>query len=583
MPIPDPVFLTGNNLAFDESSEKVAERLTSHARTMEQGVYQVAEDFYIAVGYGNANMTMVVGTNGVLLIDSMENAEAAREALADLRKASNNDSPVRALIYTHSHPDHSSGSRGLLDAAEVESGQVEIYSHEKLLAGMRGNPSLGITFPLRLAYSFGWDLERGEDGWVEVGLGPLLRTGTSGFLPPTISFQGSLDIEVAGIRVHLKEAPSESDDEIVLWFPDHGVLHVADVIQGECLPNLYALRGAVRDVWQWIGAVDMLREFNAHAMISGHGRPLVGQEEVREVLLAYRDAMQYIHDQTVRLIARGLTPDELVEAVSELPPRLRDHPWLGEFYGAVKQIVRQIYVNYLGWFEGDPAFLDPLPRSVRSARYVEAMGGRDAVVALATRSHAEGDYCWTAEILTHLLRLDTEDREARQLKADALRQLGYQAVNPIWRNNYLMAAREIDGTLDHALLLGAMRGLANPDVAATIPVPQLLRAFATRLNPAESSGTRRQVAFHCTDNGAGYGLVIRSEVAEDLPHALENAEIAIETTEPTLRGLLAGRITWPDAVEEGAVTLTRGTGDEATHFWGLFDTPKNDLPAIALR
>ena len=163
MPLSKPIFLTGQNLAFDGESETVPARLTAHARTMEQGVYQVAEHFYVAVGYGNANMTMVVGTDGVILIDSMENAEAAREALADLRRFS--DKPVKALIYTHSHPDHSSGSRGLLDPAEIERGALEIYAHERLLVGLRGNPSLGIMPPLRLAYSFGWDLARGADGW----------------------------------------------------------------------------------------------------------------------------------------------------------------------------------------------------------------------------------------------------------------------------------------------------------------------------------------------------------------------------------------------------------------------------------
>jgi alkyl sulfatase BDS1-like metallo-beta-lactamase superfamily hydrolase len=583
MPIPKPLFLTGQNLAFDEASETVSARLTDHARTMEQGVYQVAEDFYVAVGYGNANMTMVVGSDSVILIDSMENAEAAREALADLRKVSSSDKPIKALIYTHSHPDHSSGSRGLLDPSDVESGHVEIYAHERLAAGMQGNPSLGIMSPLRLAYSFGWDLEPGAEGLVEVGLGPLLRDGTTGFLPPTSTFHGTLDIEVAGIRVHLREAPSEADDELVLWFPVQGVLHVADVIQGECLANLYALRGAVRDIRQWIGAVDLLRGFDAQALVFGHGRPLTGQDEVRELLTAYRDAMQYLHDQTVRLMARGLTPDELVEVVAELPPRLRDHPWLGEFYGTVKQTVRQIYYNAFGWFEGDPTFLDPLPRSQRSARYVAAMGGRDAVVATATQAHADGELRWTAEILTHLLRLDSDDQPARQLKADALRRLGYQASNPMWRNNYLMAAKELDGTLDHAGLLATMRSLANPDVAATMPIPLLLSAFATRLNPAHSDGIQLQVGLHGTDTDTSYGLAIRSEVAEVLAGAPFDATIDILATEPTLRGLLTGRIAWPRTVEDGAATLNRGTSEDAARFWSLFDLPVGELPALSLR
>jgi alkyl sulfatase BDS1-like metallo-beta-lactamase superfamily hydrolase len=583
MPIPTPRFLTGQNLAFDAASETVSTRLTEHARTMEQGVYQVAERFYVAVGYGNANMTMVVGTDGVLLIDSLENAEAAREALADLRTVSNSSQPIKALIYTHSHPDHSSGSRGLLDPSEVESGQIEIYAHERLVTGMRGNPSLGIMGPLRLAYSFGWGLEHAAEGLIEVGLGPLLRVGTTGFLPPTTTFSGSLDIEVAGVRVQLVEAPSESDDEIVLWFPDHGVLHVADVIQGECLPNLYALRGAVRDIWQWIRAVDLLRGFDADALISGHGRPLTGPDEVRDLLTVYRDAMQYIHDQTVRQIARGLTPDELVEVVSELPPGLRDHPWLGEFYGSVTQTVRQIYNIYFGWFEGDPTFIDPLPRRERSARYVAAMGGRDAVVATATQAHEDGDFRWVAEVLTHLLRLDPDDHDARQLKAEALRQLGYQASNPIWRNNYLMAAREIDGTLDHVALLATLRALGNPDVAAAMPIPLLLRGLATRLNPAQSDGVQLQVSFRCTDTSISYGLAIRSEVAEVLAGAPPDPTIDMQTTEPTLRGLLTGRLPWPRTLEEGAATLNSGTTEEAARFWSLFDSPTGELPALALR
>jgi alkyl sulfatase BDS1-like metallo-beta-lactamase superfamily hydrolase len=581
MPIPNPLSLTGENLAFTHDAETVPARLTGHARTMAQGIYRVAEDFYVAVGYAISNMTMVVGTDGIIIIDCLETEEAARQAMGDLREVS--DKPIKVLIYTHSHPDHISGVRGILGPAEIESGQVAIYAHERLAATKLGNPSLGLMPPLRLAYTFGLDLDRGPDGWVEAGLGPQTVAGTIGFLPPTTLFHGSLDIEVAGINLQLREAPSESDDEIVIWFPDRGVLHVADVIQGESLPNMYPLRGAVRDVRQWIRAVDLLREYDAQALIFGHGRPLTGADEVRDLLVAYRDAMQYIHDQTVRLMAYGLTPDELVEVVAELPPHLRAHAWLGEFYGTVAQTVRQIYANYFGWFEGDPAFLDPLPRRERSARYVAAMGGRDAVVATATRAQAEGDFRWVAEILTHVLRLDADDQRARQLKADALRQLGYQASNPIWRNNYLMAAKEIDGTLDRTRLLAAVRALGNPDIAATMPIPPLLRALATRLNPARSGGVAMQACFRCGDTGATYGLAIRAAVAETLAGAPPDATIEMDTTEPTLRDLLTGRLPWPRATADNAATLTKGTVEDAAQFWSLFDPPLEELPALALR
>jgi alkyl sulfatase BDS1-like metallo-beta-lactamase superfamily hydrolase len=584
MPIPTPLFLTGQNLAFVDDAETVPAGLTAHARTMAQGVYQVAEDFYVAVGYGQANMTMVVGTDGVIVIDSLETAEAARQALGDLRRSPGvSDKPIRALIYTHSHPDHISGVRGLVDPSDIASGQVEIYAHERLATTKLGNPALGLVPALRMSYTFGFNLGRGPEGWVETGLGTQFGFGTTGFLPPTTVFQGALDIEVAGIRVHLHEAPSESDDEIVLWFPQQRVLHAADVIQGETLPNMYPLRGAVRDIWQWIRAVDLLRGYEAQALIFGHGRPLVGQDEVRDLLVSYRDAMQYIHDQTVRRMARGLTPDELVEEVAALPPHLRDHPWLGEFYGTVRQTVRQIYANNFGWFEGDATLIDPLPRRERSARYVRAMGGRDAVLATARQAHAEGDCRWVAEILTHVLRTDPDDRPARELKADALRRLGYEAVNPIWRNNYLMAAKEIDGTLDRTALLQTLRALGNPDIAATMPIPLLLGALATRLDPRRSDGMRMQVGFRCTDSGTGYGLAIRSGVAEVLADAPADATIAMHTTEPVLRGLLTGRLAWARATAEGAATLRVGTDEDAARFWSLLDPPVGELPALALR
>ena len=581
MPIPDPLFSSGQNIAFEDDAGTVPARLTAHAQTMRQGVYQVAEDFFVAVGYGISNMTMVVGTEGVIVIDSLDTEEGARRAMDALRTVT--DKPIRALIYSHSHPDHISGVRALLDPAEVEAGQVEIYAHERLPTVMRGNPSLGLVPPLRLAYTFGLGLDRGAEGWVEAGLGPQNGIGAIGFIPPTKVFRGSIDIQVAGINVQLQEAPSESDDEIVMWFPDYGVLHAADVIQGESLPNVYPLRGAVRDPLQWIGAIDLLRGYDAQALILGHSRPLTGRDDVQDLLLSYRDAVQYIHDQTVRLMARGLTPDELVEKITELPPRLRDHPWLGEFYGTVRQTVRQIYTNYYGWFAGDPAFLDPLPPGRRSARYVAAMGGRDAVVAAAERAAAEGDYRWVAEILTHVLRVDVDDRQARQLKADALRELGYQAVNPIWRNNYLMAAKEIDGTLDRAELLNTVRAMANPDIVSTIPIPLLLRALTTRLDPAQSAGAQVLVSFRTSDTDTSYGLAVRSEVAEALTDAPTAPTLDIETTESALRGLLTGRRSWQQALEDGATTLKAGAAEEAERFWSLFDPPLGDLPAIALR
>ena len=184
MSIPSPLFLTGETQAFSQESASVPAQLTAHARTMAQGVYQVAEHFYVAVGYGQSNMTMVAGTDGVLLIDCLETEEHARHALNDLRTVT--DKPIKAVIYSHSHPDHISGVRAILDPVDLQGGHVKLYAHERLLTGIRGNPSLGLMPPLRLAYTFGLALERGPEGWVETGLGLSLASAPPAFchLPP---------------------------------------------------------------------------------------------------------------------------------------------------------------------------------------------------------------------------------------------------------------------------------------------------------------------------------------------------------------------------------------------------------------
>jgi alkyl sulfatase BDS1-like metallo-beta-lactamase superfamily hydrolase len=125
--------------------------------------------------------------------------------------------------------------------------------------------------------------------------------------------------------------------------------------------------------------------------------------------------------------------------------------------------------------------------------------------------------------------------------------------------------------------------MGNPDIAATMPIPLLLRAFVTRLNPALSEGMHLQVGFRCTDTATDYSLAIRSDVAEILTAAPADSQVAIQTTDPTLRGLLAGQIAWLHAVENGSATLSQGTAEDATHFWSLFDPPARELPALALR
>jgi|GEM_PF-2966677 len=375
------------NLAYEKDAQTIPARMTDHSRKMEQRVYKIADNVYSAVGFALANSIMIEGRDGIVIVDVTESVDSAKAILAEFRKITNK--PVRAVIYTHNHSDHTMGVKAFTSEEDVKAGRVDIFAHETLMDTVINNanvvaPILG----LRSAYSFGIALERGPEGSVNEGIGPKLVIGQRTFIAPTKTFKDSLDVSIAGVKMHLQHAPSETDDEIVVWLPDSKVLLTAEVIQGECFPNLHTLRGTkYRDPVNWFKSIDVLRRFGAEHMVPSHGRPVSGKEMIEDLLRSYRDAIQYVHDQTIRNMNKGLTPDELVEVVSKLPPHLANHPWLGEFYGTVKHSVREIYVGYLGWFEGDPTFLDPLPRADRAARYVEQMGGRDAILTAAQKAY----------------------------------------------------------------------------------------------------------------------------------------------------------------------------------------------------
>ena len=307
-----------------------------------------------------------------------------------------------------------------------------------------------------------------------------------------------------------------------------------------------------------------------------------GQAQVEELLTAYRDAIQYVHDQTVRQMNRGLTPDEIVELVGHLPPHLAAHPWLGEFYGTVKHSVRQIYTGYLGWFEADPTFLDPLPRAERSKRYVELMGGRDAVVAAARKAFESGEHQWCAELLTYVIRVNKADAEARKLKADALRELAYKTENTNWRNWYITSARELDGTLNKQIASATTASLAAPDILRQLPLGKFFDAMSVRLDPVKSRDARLTVAFRVTDANQTYAVEVRRGVAQIHEGQPPKADVTLSFTTALMQRIIARQTTFLGAYQAGEVKV-EGNALLLARFYGFFDPLPNEAPALTAR
>ncbi len=433
---PEPVKL-------DADVTAALERLNEEFR---RNVYEVTDGVYQAVGFGIANSIMIEGEDCVFIVDVMGSMETAAEVRAEFEKIS--DKPIEALIYTHNHADHVMG--GLAFAPD---GEIDVYAHETTNDYI--NRFANVLRPIlrtRSARMFGSYLRNeGPDQMENVGLGPFVETldpnMTLGLIRPNKTFSDTLETEICGVKVELVHAPGETNDQLFVWLPERGVLLPGDNIY-KAFPNLYTIRGTLyRDVLAWAYSLDKMRALRPMYLVPSHTRAISGQEQIYETLTAYRDAIQFVHDQTVQGINRGLSPDELVEVV-KLPPHLAAHPYLQEYYGKVEWSVRAIFDGYLGWFDGDAAGLEPAGPDARAAGMASLAGGTEGLQKAARDALDAEQYAWAAELATHLVRLDPGSAEAKQIKADALRALGRRQINANARNYYLTQALELEGKIE---------------------------------------------------------------------------------------------------------------------------------------
>lgn len=571
------VYETGRNLAWTEPAPTIDPRLVEHSLGMAERIYRTAGNVYTAVGWGIANMTMIEGEDGVVIVDTLESAENAKRVMEAFRRFTTK--PVKAIVYTHNHYDHVMGAEGIVSAAEAGSGTVPIFAHEKLMQGLLNQLSVvGEAIGIRSYYTFGNFLDRGPEGSINQGIGPALQLGTAGFLPPTRTFADRLETTIAGIDLVLLYAPSETDDEIVVWLPERKLLQSAEVVQGETFPNLYTIRGTTyRDPVEWYRTIDRLRELEPEFMVPSHGRPVEGKAEVEALLAAYRDAIQFTHDQAVRLINRGHDPDELEAALPALPPQLAAHPWVREFYGTVRHSVRNVYGGYLGWFPGDPTALDPLPPLERARRTVAQMGGRDAVVRAAREADERGERQWCAELLTPVIRADPHDEEARKLKARALRALGYRQMNINWRNFYLTAALELESRIDYDRY--QIKQAAG--ILQRLPLENLLEKIVTRVDPEKTRDVRMTLGLRV---GAeqGYGLEIRRGVVQLHRRLPASADVTLIGSEDDLRKLLLRESSFIADWVLRRVKVEGGVA-ELKRFFDYFDPLGEEPPRLVVR
>lgn len=502
------------NLAFEESSKKVNFRLSEQSKIFRKKVYQTGSQVYTAVGYAIETPVMVEGEDGIIIIDPCESHNAMVTIMEEFRKIS--DKKVTCIIYTHHHPDHWAGVEACVSQEEIDKGECQIIAHQDFeyqvarMTGILADIKIG-----RSLYMYGYMLPYGEEGRVNLGLGPMMQKDTQGYIAPTKTFEKELKITVSGVNMELYHIPSECVDEIGIWFPDFKVLHVAECIQGENYPNLYSIRGSNRDPLAWIRSIDLLRTFPSEYLVGNHMRPVEGKKECAKHLLDYRDMIQYTHDQTVRMMNKGYTPDNIIAKLEKLPPHLYQRPRMGEHYGTFIQAVKLVYSHNMGWFTGDAVELNPLTPSESSKKYIQLIG-RKAILEEIKRALKEREYQWAAEISTQLIQANREDHDARHMKAEALRELAYQTENGPFRNWYLTQALNLDGAFEE--IKKKIPEFNGPEVyyeaISKVPPQYLWDCLKVKLNGPKTENVRTGLTVIFNDCQLANDLEIRQGILE---------------------------------------------------------------------
>lgn len=535
------------------------------------GLFEVTPGIYQVRGYDLANLTIIQGKTGWIVVDPLTCRETAAAALALARKHLGTQ-PVSALIFTHSHIDHFGGAGAVMSGPHAPENQIRIVAPQGFMEESISESVLaGNAMRRRAQYMYGRWLARSERGHVDTGLGKEPAMGDIGILAPTdLVANTPREMDLDGIRFVFQHAPeSEANAELTFYLPEFRAYCGGEIVSRN-LHNVYTLRGTkARDALKWSGYIDEALELFAEAEIyfGTHHWPVWGRQQVARFLEIHRDTYKYIHDQTLRMANNGMTPKEIAEEI-RLPDSLCRTFSNRDYYGTVRHNAKAVYSFYFGWYDANPAHLNPLPPAEAGARYVEFMGGADHLLEKARASFDAGDYRWVAEVVNHLVFAEPGNQEARELLAGAYDQLGYQSESGPWRDVYLTGALELRRGVSKT------RTTANADeLIRQMPISSFFDVMAVRLNGPEASAEDLTINFIFTDRAESYVLRLKNGVLRHYrkdPSPGANAELKL-THELYIR-IFTRKTTMMEAASAGELQIDGSTND-LIRFFSYFKAP----------
>lgn len=512
------------------------------------GLFKVTDRMYQVRGQDISNITFIEGDTGLIVVDPLVSPQAAKATL-DLYYQHRPHKPIVAVIYTHSHTDHYGGVKGLVSEADVKAGKVQIIAPAGFMEeAISENVLAGNIMNRRVLYSYGLLLPHNAKGNIGNGLGVTLTTGNPTLIAPTKSITKTGEtLTIDGLKFEFLMAPgSEAPAEMHFYIPALKALCTAENTT-HTLHNFYTLRGAkTRDTSKWTNYLNETLDkwgSQAEVLFMPHTWPVWGNKQINDYIGKYRDTIKYIHDQTLHLANQGYTMNEIGNMI-KLPKNLENNWASRGYYGSVSHNARAVYNYYLGYFDGNPANLNPYGQVEMGKRYVKALGGSARAINLARDAYNQGDYRWAAELLKHVIAADPGDQIAKNLQADAFEQLGYQSESATWRGFYLTGAKELrDGV--HKFTHGSSN---SPDTVKGMTVEMLFDYMAVRLDSEKSVGKDISINFNLSDND-NLNLTLNDSVLNYRKVLQPKADTSFYISRSDLQQVLTGQAKMADLIK----------------------------------
>lgn len=551
------------------------------------GLFKVTDGVYQVRGLSVSAMTIVEGKTGIIVIDTLASPGEARTAL-DLYFAHRPKRKVVALIYSHNHSDHYGGASAVVSPADAASGKVKVIAPLNFMRALTKEASVAANLAgARGQFQFGTGLPLGERGAVEYGEGIAITHGPPGAGPviaPNDTITKPFESRtIDGVKIEFQLAlDTEAPSEMFVYLQESHVLDVGEDAT-HTLHNLLPMRGTlIRNGLAWSDVLNTALEHfgkDARILINQHQWPVWGNARVRAALENHRDLYKYIHDQTLRMMNEGMTPEE-ISARLTLPPGLEKDWSLRGYYGTLSQAAHAVYQRYLGWYDGNPAHLDPLPPAEEAKKTIEYMGGANAVIARARQDFAAGDYRWVAQVMDQVVFADPSNREARQLAADAFEQMGYLAEAAPWRNSYLLAAQRLRAT---APLPARSTPGISAEVLHTMPAMEVFDYLGTRVDGPRAGTAKIVINWRFDDTKEMLAATLQHGALTIVPGKVDGeAEATVTTSRSALEPIILGRKTLAEAMADGGIRVV-GDAKPLIDFWALLVDFKTGIPLVTPR